>query len=196
MLQPLKNLRKFLEEEKEEEAEDGADKMKVLSIDPGLRKTGFAVLEREDNQDLIKALTFGIVKSPSKLSQSECLVNINSELNDVIRSFNPDVCAVESVIYVQSYKTAITLGAARGAGIIAAASRGIPIFEYAPKRVKQAVVGKGAAKKEQVAFMIRALLSLSETPPSDAADAIAVGLAHFYANKENKQLGNLEAGRI
>ena len=185
-----------MEEEKEEEAEDGADKMKVLSIDPGLRKTGFAVLEREDNQDLIKALTFGIVKSPSKLSQSECLVNINSELNDVIRSFNPDVCAVESVIYVQSYKTAITLGAARGAGIIAAASRGIPIFEYAPKRVKQAVVGKGAAKKEQVAFMIRALLSLSETPPSDAADAIAVGLAHFYANKENKQLGNLEAGRI
>ena len=185
-----------MEQEKEEEAEDGADRMKVLSIDPGLRKTGFAVLEREDNQDLIKALTFGIVKSPSKLSQSECLVNINSELNDVIRSFNPDVCAVESVIYVQSYKTAITLGAARGAGIIAAASRGIPIFEYAPKRVKQAVVGKGAAKKEQVAFMIRALLSLSETPPSDAADAIAVGLAHFYANKENKQLENLEAGRI
>ena len=170
--------------------------MKVLSIDPGLRKTGFAVLERKDNQNSIKALTFGIVKSPTKLSQSECLVNINGELNEIIKSFNPDVCAVESVIYVQSYKTAITLGAARGAGIIAAASKGIPIFEYAPKRVKQAVVGKGAAKKEQVAFMIRALLSLSETPPSDAADAIAVGLAHFYACKENKQLTNLEAGKI
>ena len=189
-------MQKFLEEEKEEEVEEGADKMKVLSIDPGLRKTGFAVLERKDNQDSIKALTFGIVKSQTKLSQSECLVNINGELNEVIKSFNPDVCAVESVIYVQSYKTAITLGAARGAGIIAAASRGIPIFEYAPKRVKQAVVGKGAAKKEQVSFMIRALLSLSETPPSDAADAIAVGLAHFYTCKENQLLAKLETGRI
>ena len=97
------------------------------------------------------------------------------------------MCAVEAVIYVQSYKTAITLGAARGAAIIAAASKGIPIFEYAPKRVKQAVVGKGAAKKEQVAFMIRALLSLEETPQSDAADALAVGLAHIYNSKENLQ---------
>ena len=71
--------------------------------------------------------------------------------------------------------------------MIAAASRGIPIFEYAPKRVKQAVVGKGAAKKEQVAFMIRALLSLKETPQSDAADAIAVGLAHIYTNRNALQ---------
>jgi len=115
------------------------------------------------------------------------LVNINDELNGIIKVYKPDVCAVEAVIYVQSYKTAITLGAARGAAIIAAASKGIPIFEYAPKRVKQAVVGKGAAKKEQVAFMIRALLSLEETPQSDAADALAVGLAHLYTSKETLQ---------
>ena len=77
-------------------------------------------------------------------------------------------------------------------GIIAAASKGIPIFEYAPKRVKQAVVGKGAAKKEQVAFMIRAILSLEETPQTDAADALAVGLAHIYTSKESLQHGTNE----
>ena len=163
------------------------DKMKILSIDPGLRNTGFAVLEKKENRDSIKALTFGVIKSPAKLNQSSCLVNINDELNGIIKVYKPDVCAVEAVIYVQSYKTAITLGAARGAAIIAAASKGIPIFEYAPKRVKQAVVGKGAAKKEQVAFMIRAMLSLKETPQSDAADALAVGLAHLYTSKESLQ---------
>ena len=162
------------------------DKMKILSIDPGLRSTGFAVLEKK-NRDSIKALTCGVIKSPAKLNQSSCLVNINDELNGIIKIYKPDVCAVEAVIYVQSYKTAITLGAARGAAIIAAASKGIPIFEYAPKRVKQAVVGKGAAKKDQVAFMIRALLSLEETPQSDAADALAVGLAHLYTSKESLQ---------
>ena len=89
--------------------------MKILSIDPGLRKTGFAVLEKKENQDDIKALTFGVIKSSPKLNQSSCLVNINDELSNIIKDYKPEVCAVESVIYVQSYKTAITLGAARGA---------------------------------------------------------------------------------
>ena len=83
---------------------------------------------------------------------------------------------------MQSYKTAIVLGAARGAAIVAAAEHGLPIYEYPPRRVKQAVVGRGGADKQQVAFMVRALLELTETPPPDAADALAIGLAHFYAN--------------
>ena len=157
--------------------------MKILSIDPGLRKTGFAVIERKENQDAIKALTYGVIRNQQKSLQSACLVNIRNELNSVIEKYKPEVCAVESVIYVQSYKTAITMGAARAAAIIAAAHHGIPVYEYAPKRIKQAVVGKGAAKKEQVAFMIRSLLSLKETPNSDAADAIGVGLAHLYTSK-------------
>ena len=86
------------------------------------------------------------------------------------------------------------MGAARAAAIIAAAHHGIPVYEYAPKRIKQAVVGKGAAKKEQVAFMIRSLLSLKETPTSDAADAIGVGLAHLYtAERINIVTGNTPA---
>ena len=157
--------------------------MKILSIDPGLRKTGFAVIERKENQDAIKALTYGVIRNQQKSLQSACLVNIRNQLNSVIEKYKPEVCAVESVIYVQSYKTAITMGAARAAAIIAAAHHGIPVYEYAPKRIKQAVVGRGAAKKEQVAFMIRSLLSLKETPNSDAADAIGVGLAHLYTSK-------------
>jgi crossover junction endodeoxyribonuclease RuvC len=89
--------------------------------------------------------------------------------------------AIESVIYVQSFPTAITLGSARGAALLAAAQRGLAIYEYAPRRVKQAVVGRGGAQKNQVGFMIRALLGLTVTPPPDAADAMAIGLTHFQS---------------
>ena len=82
---------------------------------------------------------------------------------------------------MQSQRTAITLGSARGAALLAAAARGLPIYEYAPKRVKQAVVGLGGADKRQVGFMVRALLGMTETPSSDAADALAIGLTHFQA---------------
>ncbi len=167
--------------------------MRVLSIDPALRNTGYAVVERIAPDPRIrggkvdfKALTYGVIKNQPKLRQSGCLVRIREQLKDVIDEFSPEVCAVEGVIFVQSYKTAITMGAARGAAILAAAEHGMEVFEYAPKRVKQAVVGRGAADKQQVAFMMRALLHLTETPPHDAADALAIGLAHFYANDPNR----------
>ena len=100
-------------------------------------------------------------------------------LADLIREHAPDCCALESVIYVQSYKTAIILGAARGAAILAAAEKGLPVFEYPPKRIKQSTVGRGAAGKDQVAFMVRALLGLTETPDADSADALAIALTHL-----------------
>jgi crossover junction endodeoxyribonuclease RuvC len=113
--------------------------------------------------------------------QTGCLLAINQTIRDIVNEYHPTVAAFESVIFVQSYKTAIILGCARGAALLAAAGAGLPVFEYAPKRVKQAVVGRGAADKSQVAFMVRALLGLCETPVADAADAIAVGLTHFQA---------------
>lgn len=119
---------------------------------------------------------------------SSCLVAIRDRLAELIHTYEPDCCALESVIYVQSYKTAITLGAARGSAIMAATERGLPVFEYAPKRVKQATVGNGSADKTQVAFMVRALLSLTETPAADAADALAIGLTHLRA-QEGARLG-------
>ena len=112
----------------------------------------------------------------------------NDRLAELIQTHEPDCCALESVIYVQSYKTAIVLGAARGAAILAAAERGLPVFEYAPTRIKQATVGRGTADKTQVAFMIRALLGLTTTPGPDEADALAIGLTHVRA-QEAARLG-------
>jgi crossover junction endodeoxyribonuclease RuvC len=100
----------------------------------------------------------------------------------VIEKHQPDEVAVEGIIYVQSHRTAISMGAARAAALIAAADAGLSVFEYAPMKVKMAVTGKGKADKQQVAFMVRALLGLSETPPHDAADALAIGLAHLQAS--------------
>ena len=155
--------------------------MLVLSIDPSLRSTGFAVLEKTGSK--ARSLEYGLIRNRPDLAVSTCLVAIRDRLAELIQRYEPDSAAIESTIYVQSFKTAITLGAVRGAVIIALAERGVPIFEYAPRRVKQAVVGKGAAAKQQVGFMIRAMLGLPENPPPDAADALAIGLTHFQAHE-------------
>src|SRR4051812_27088584 len=160
--------------------------MRVLSIDASLRNTGVAVVE--SNSGKPKALYFGVIHNPNKVRSSSCLVAIHDRLAELIHEREPDCCALESVIYVQSHKTAIALGAARGAAILAAAERGLPIFEYAPKRIKQSTVGRGSADKNQVAFMVRALLGLTETPGDDAADALAIGLTHLRA-QESARLG-------
>lgn len=152
---------------------------RVLAVDPALRNTGYAVLEKSGNA--ITSVTYGVIANPAKLLPSGCLVAIREKLSDVIKEFRPTECAIESTIFVQSYKTAITLGSVRGAVLIAAAEHGLPIYDYAPREVKQAAVGRGAADKTQVAFMMRSMLRLRETPPPDAADALAVGIAHLQA---------------
>ncbi len=152
-------------------------RVRILAIDPSLRSCGFAVLEKSGGK--IRALEYGVVKNPPKLLQSGCLVAIRDRIAAVIAQHSPECAVFEGVIFVQSHRTAITLGAARGAALVAAAERGLPIYEYAPRRVKQSVVGRGGAQKQQVGFMVRVLLGLSETPPPDAADALAVGLTHF-----------------
>jgi crossover junction endodeoxyribonuclease RuvC len=151
--------------------------MRILAVDPSLRGTGFAILEERSGKT--HCLEYGVIKNHPSLSQEGCLLAIHDSLDAAIERHQPISFAIEKVIYVQNYATAIILGSARGSAILAAARRGLPIHEYPPKRVKQAVVGRGAASKDQVAFMIRALLGLTETPPSDAADAIAIGLTHL-----------------
>jgi crossover junction endodeoxyribonuclease RuvC len=150
---------------------------RVLAIDPSLRGTGFAILEKSGTK--VRAVTYGTIKNASTLLPSGCLVAIHERVIEIIGEHRPDCAAFEGVIFVQSYRTAITLGAARGAALLAAAGRGLPIYEYAPRRVKQSVVGRGGADKGQVGFMVRALLGLTETPAADAADALAIGLTHF-----------------
>jgi len=168
--------------------------MRVLAIDASLRNTGVAIVETNGKGNF-RALHYGIIHNAAALPMSSCLVAIRDRLVELIHAHEPDCCALESVIYVQSYKTAITLGAARGSAIMAAAERGLPIFEYAPKRIKQATVGNGSADKTQVAFMVRALLGLVETPSPDAADALAIGLTHLRA-QEAAKLGLTSGVRI
>ena len=151
--------------------------MRVLAVDPSLRGTGYAILEKSGK--LLRAIEFGVIKNSDKLLPSSCLVAIHDRLSELIHKHEPECAAVEGIIFVQSHRIAITLGAAREVAILAMAGRGLPVYEYAPRRVKQAVVGRGAAAKTQVAFMVRARLGLTETPPPDAADALAIGLTHF-----------------
>jgi crossover junction endodeoxyribonuclease RuvC len=154
--------------------------MRVLAIDPAIRNTGYAVLEGDPRKPSV--LGYDVISIPTKLNQSAALSAIRSHLVNVIQKFHPDEVAVEGIIYVQSHLTAISMGAARAAALIAAADHGLPVYEYAPRKVKMAVVGNGNADKSQVAFMVRALLGLSETPPPDAADALAIAIAHLQAS--------------
>ena len=154
--------------------------MRVLSIDPAVRNTGYAVIEGDPAKP--RVLAFDVISIPQKIPQSAALSAIKTHLANVISKFQPDEVAVEGIIYVQSHRTAISMGAARAAAMIAAADHGLPIYEYSPKKIKSAVVGKGTADKSQVAFMVRALLGLAETPPPDAADALAIGMAHLQAS--------------
>jgi crossover junction endodeoxyribonuclease RuvC len=167
--------------------------MRVLAVDASLRNTGVAIVDA--NNGKLRSIYFGTIHNASSLRSSSCLVAIRDRLVELIREHEPDCCALESVIYVQSHKTAILLGAARGAAILAAAESGLPVFEYSPRRIKQSTVGRGAAGKDQVAFMVRALLGLTETPDADAADALAIGLTHLRS-QEVASLGIPGATRI
>src|SRR6201993_4607848 len=160
--------------------------MRVLAIDASLRHTGVAIVDANNGRP--RSVYFGTIHNASAMRSSSCLVAIRDRLVELIRAHEPDCCALESVICVQSYKTAIVLGAARGAVILAAAENGLPVFEYSPRRIKQSTVGRGAAGKNQVAFMVRALLGLTETPDADAADALAIALTRVRA-QEAARLG-------
>lgn len=150
---------------------------RVFAVDPSLRGTGYAILESVGGK--LRAITYGVVKNPPKLAAHHCLREIHETLSRVAGEHEPTSFAIEGVIYVQNFRTAIVLGSARGAALLVAAGHHLEVHEYAPRLVKQAVVGHGGAQKDQVAFMIRALLGLRETPPADAADALAIGVTHF-----------------
>ncbi|HEY7000742.1 MAG TPA: crossover junction endodeoxyribonuclease RuvC [Candidatus Udaeobacter sp.] len=167
--------------------------MRVIAVDASLRNTGVAIVDANGGKP--RSVYFGTIHNVRSLNSSSCLVAIRDRLVELIREYAPDCCALESVIYVQSYKTAILLGAARGAAILAAAENGLPVFEYSPKRIKQSTVGRGGAGKNQVAFMVRALLGLTETPDADSADALAIGLTHLRS-QEVTSLGMPGATRI
>jgi crossover junction endodeoxyribonuclease RuvC len=161
--------------------------MRVLGIDPSVRGTGYAVLEWDDRKT--RAVAWGKIHNPPKLSHVACLAAIYRELHLVIESHQPDHAAIEGVIYVQNTRTAILLGGARGAALVAVGQSDLPLFEYPARLVKKAVTGFGGAAKQQVGFMMRALLGLRENPDSDVADAMAIALTHIQAQRILKSTG-------
>jgi crossover junction endodeoxyribonuclease RuvC len=149
----------------------------ILGIDPSLRGTGLAVVlfTPPDTGRYVFSETI----SPSrKATLPECLGDIATAVARLIEEYSPAAVAIEETIYVQNFQTAQKLGAARGAAIGQAALRGIPVFEYSPLRIKQAVVGYGRASKEQVTKQVSGLLKLQQILPFDEADAAAAALCH------------------
>ncbi len=151
----------------------------ILGVDPSLRGTGFGVIRIAKPQPI--TLTQGTIHCPAGWERSRCLAKIYAALRDVIREHQPTVCIVEGLFFAQNLQTALIMGEARGAALVAMAEAGLEIYEVAPRKVKQAIVGYGAAQKIAVAKMVQRMLQLAELPDPDAADALALALTHVQS---------------
>lgn len=151
--------------------------IRILGIDPGLRITGFGVLDKEGQQ--LRYVASGCIKTPDGELPERLKVILNS-LGEVIELHHPDQVAVEKVFVNVNPQSTLLLGQARGAAICAAVLANLPVGEYTALQVKQAVVGNGHADKEQVQLMVQRLLKLSGTPSPDAADALACAICHAH----------------
>lgn len=151
----------------------------VLGIDPSLRGSGFAVLDYQPNGK-VRVVETATLKLKPNISQIECLGAIGNQVEDFIDQHQVRHVAIEQTIYVQNFQTAQILGAGRGAAIAVAAMRGLPVFEYAPLRIKQAIAGVGRASKEQLARTILSITGVDLTMCLDESDAAAVALCHAY----------------
>ena len=151
----------------------------MIGIDPGTRHLGWGVLTRTGTK--IEHVAHGVIDTDLDGSLADRLVEIDTELERVIREHAPDVGAVETIFFSKNANSAAKLGHARGVILLRLARAGMPIHEYAPTLVKRSVAGKGAADKKQVAMVMTAILRLSAPPRSDAADALAVALTHLHA---------------
>ena len=151
--------------------------MRVLGIDPGSRRTGYGVVERRGNQ--LICVTHGVVTPRPGLDLAGRLLAIADRIEAVIAETGPDAVAVEEAFYHENVRSTLVLGHVRGALLVAAARRGVEVAEYSPREIKLALVGSGAASKDQVNFMIRRLLSLKGDVALDASDALAGAVCHL-----------------
>lgn len=152
--------------------------MRVIGFDPGINHTGFGILDY--NKRNAKAHGYGVIRPPQKKLLPERLEYLHDETMKLLEEFKPDVVAVEDTFYSNNFKSALMLGQARGMVILASARNNIPCSEFAPRKVKQSVVGNGNASKEQVQYMVQNILKLKELPtPFDSSDALAVGICYI-----------------
>jgi len=154
---------------------------RILGIDPGSRITGYGVIDADRGK--LGFVACGVIKTSAGKSFSLRLNEIFDGINEVVQTHGPVVAAVEDVFLASNPRSALKLGHARGAAVVAAMQNGLNVYDYSPRAVKQAVVGYGQAAKGQVQHMVRILLELSGSPTSDAADALAVAICH--ANQLN-----------
>jgi crossover junction endodeoxyribonuclease RuvC len=155
---------------------------RIISVDPGLRNTGFAILDYRGSK--IKVVAYGLINPPTKESIPNRLEYLNSHMNDLIDKFSPMSMAIEDSFYSQNVKSAILLGQARGVLLLSAASKGIPSMVYAPRKIKQSVTGSGSSSKKQVKYMVEKILNIEKSISSlDITDALAIGLCHINQNK-------------
>jgi crossover junction endodeoxyribonuclease RuvC len=156
--------------------------MLVLGIDPGTAITGYGLVKGEG--DDLTLVTYGAIATSSDWPLPERLQRIYRELTALIEDRQPTAVAVEELFFSKNVRTALSVGQARGVVLLAAANAGLPIHEYTPLQVKQAIAGYGRATKDQVQQMVRMLLGLDNVPqPDDAADAIAVAICHIHSAK-------------
>ncbi|MFI4947892.1 MAG: crossover junction endodeoxyribonuclease RuvC [Alphaproteobacteria bacterium] len=152
--------------------------MRVLGLDPGLRHTGWGVIDVAGNR--LRHIADGVVHAPTELPLAERLVALFRQLNAVLERFAPDEAAVEETFVNKNASSTLKLGVARGVVLLAPAERGIPVAEYSANLIKKTVVGAGHAGKEQIQLMVRRLLPGSAIAEADAADALAVAICHAH----------------
>jgi crossover junction endodeoxyribonuclease RuvC len=168
----------------------------ILGVDPGSRKTGFGIINAVGSQ--LEYVVSGCIRLPD-VELPERLGLIFHSLNEIIETHSPQQVAVEQVFFAKNAASALKLGQARGAAIVAAVSHGLEVAEYSARQIKHAVVGRGAADKQQVQMMVTALLKLNAAPQEDAADALAAALCHAHTQQSLIQMAGatkVRRGRI
>ena len=151
--------------------------MRILGLDPGIATVGFGIVDTEKNRQ--RLVSCGVITTPAHTPLTQRLDQIYTDLEELIRTYRPEVMAVEELFFNTNITTGISVAQGRGVIILCAFRAGLKIYEYTPLQVKQAVVGYGRAEKKQVMDMVRRILSMPSPPkPDDAADALAMALCH------------------
>ncbi len=151
--------------------------MRILGIDPGVATIGFGVIDAEKQNN--QPIQYGTITTPPGIPLSQRLLQISNDMDELIRTFQPDELAIEELFFNTNLTTGIAVAHGRGVILLSAEKAHLPIFEYTPMQVKQAVVGYGKAEKKQVMLMTQKLLRMNRIPrPDDAADALAIAICH------------------
>ena len=160
--------------------------MVILGLDPGTATTGYGVIRVLGNR--FQMLEYGIISTPAKTPMEKRLEMIYDNLQELLQKWQPNQAAVEELFFNQNITTAITVGQARGVLLLCCAQNNVPLAEYTPLQVKQALVGYGRADKKQIQQMVKMFLNLADIPkPDDAADALAIAICHAHNYQTNQR---------